>query len=79
MGSKPGLERFLGEGSGNPPQYFCLGNPMDRGAWRATVHGVTKESDKTQRLNNKLNHLFTVAVSDLAFFHEESLNLKVRA
>ena len=47
MGSKPGLERFLGEGSGNPPQYFCLGNLMDRGAWRATVHGVTKESDKT--------------------------------
>ena len=32
-----------GEGNGNPAQYFCLGNPMDRGVWWATVHGVTKE------------------------------------
>ena len=32
----------LGEGNGNPLQYSCLENPMDRGAWRATVHGVTK-------------------------------------
>ena len=32
----------FGEGSGNPLQYSCLGNPMDRGAWQATVHGVTK-------------------------------------
>ena len=34
-----------GEENGNPLQYPCLENPMDRGAWRATVHGVTKESD----------------------------------
>ena len=33
---------FPGEGSGNPLQYSCLKNPMDRGAWWATVHGVTK-------------------------------------
>ena len=33
---------FLGEGDGNPPQYSCLGNPMDRGAWWATVHGVAE-------------------------------------
>ena len=32
----------LGEGNGNPLQNSCLGNPMDRGAWRSTVHGVTK-------------------------------------
>ena len=38
----PVLERSPGEGNGNPLQYSCLGNPMDRGAWRATVHGVTK-------------------------------------
>ena len=38
----PGLGRSLGEGNGNPLQYSCLGNPMDRGAWWATVHGVTK-------------------------------------
>ena len=42
MGSISGLGRSPGEGSGNPFQYSCLGNPMDRGAWRATVHGVTK-------------------------------------
>ena len=41
-GSMPGLGRSPGEGNGNPLQYSCLGNPMDRGAWRATVHGVTK-------------------------------------
>ena len=38
----PGLGRSPGEGNGNPLQYFCLGNPMDRGAWRATVPGVAK-------------------------------------
>jgi len=41
-GSISGLGRFLGEGNGNPLQYSCLGNSMDRGAWRATVHGVAK-------------------------------------
>ena len=39
--SIPGLGRSRGEGNGNPCQYSCLENPMDRGAWRATVHGVT--------------------------------------
>ena len=43
VGSIPGLGRSLGEGDGNPLQYSCLGNPMDRGAWWASVHGVTKE------------------------------------
>ena len=43
----PGLIRLLGEGNGNPVQYSFLGNPMDRGAWWATVHGVTKELDMT--------------------------------
>ena len=38
----PGLGRSPGKGHGNPLQYSCLENPMDRGAWRATVHGVTK-------------------------------------
>ena len=37
-----GLGRSPGEGNGNPLQYFCLENPMDGGAWRATVHGVAK-------------------------------------
>ena len=38
----PGWEDPPGVGNGNPLQYSCLENPMDRGAWRATVHGVTK-------------------------------------
>ena len=42
LGSIPGSGRSPGEGNGNPLQYSCLGNPIDRGAWRATVHGVTK-------------------------------------
>ena len=42
VGSIPGLQRSLGEENGNPLQYSCLGNPMDRGAWQATVHGVTR-------------------------------------
>ena len=40
----PGLGRYPGEGNGYPLQYSCLGNPMERGAWRGTVHGVTGES-----------------------------------
>ena len=40
-----GLEDPPGEGNGNPLQYSCLGNPMDRGAWRATIHGVARAGD----------------------------------
>ena len=47
LGSVPGLGRFPGEGNGNPLQYSCLGNPMDRGAWWTLVPGVTKELDMT--------------------------------
>ena len=42
MGSIPGLGRSLGGGSGNPVQYFCLENSMDRGAWQSTVPKVTR-------------------------------------
>ena len=61
VGSIPGLGRSPGEGKGYPLQYSCLGNPMDRGAWQATVHRVSKESDVT-RLNNS-----TVMRSTLRF------------
>ena len=51
-GSIPGSGRCPGEGNGNPLQYSCRGDPTDRGAWWATVHGVTKEPDTTEQLNN---------------------------
>jgi len=49
LGSIPGLGRSPGEGNGNPLQYSCLENPMDRGAWQVTVYEVT-ESDTTEQL-----------------------------
>ena len=55
VGSIPGSGGSPGGGPGNPLQYSCLGNPMDRKAWRAIVHGVTKESNTTWQLNNSNN------------------------
>ena len=63
-GSIPGLGRSPGVGNGNPLQYRCLKNSMDRRAWQATVHGVLKESDMTERwniaLSNTLSNLIVV-------------------
>ena len=57
LGSSPGLGRSPGEGNGNPLQYCCLENPMDRGAWQAAVYGVSKSrtwlSDFTSLLHIK--------------------------
>ena len=50
MGSIPGLGRSPGGGNGNPLQYSCLENSIDRRAWQATVLGVIKDSDTTERL-----------------------------
>ena len=50
-GSISGSGRPPGEGNGNPLQYFCLENPMDRGAWWASVHGVTKSQTRPKRLS----------------------------
>ena len=50
LGSILRLGRSPGVGNGNPLQYSCLENSMDRGAWQATVHGVAKESDTTEQL-----------------------------
>ena len=46
LGLIPGLGRSPGEGNGNPAQYSCLENPIDRGAWWATVHGVAKSQTR---------------------------------
>ena len=46
-GFDPWVEKIPGEGNGSPLQYSCLGNPVDRGSWQATVCGVTKELDMT--------------------------------
>ena len=59
IGWIPESGRFLGGGHGNPLQYSCLEKPMDRGAWQATVHGVTeshmtKHSTHTQVARNNL-------------------------
>ena len=51
MGSIPGLGRSPGGGHGNPLQYSCLANPMDRGAWRATVYGVAKSWTELKQLS----------------------------
>ena len=56
-GSIPVSGRSPGEGNGNPLQYSCWGNPMDRRAWQAAVHGIT-ELDTTERLS--LHFKFTL-------------------
>ena len=50
MDSIPVLERSPAGGHGNPLQYSCLGNPMDKGAWWTTVHAVAKESDRGHKV-----------------------------
>ena len=53
MGSIPGSGRSPGEGKGNPLQYSCMENSMDRGAWRAIAHEVSKESGMTERTQGR--------------------------
>ena len=65
-----GLGRSRGGGNGNPLQYFCLENPMDRGAWRATGHGVAKESDMTEHLSTNIHaHYLNKIVIVNRIFH----------
>ena len=52
VGCLPGSGRFPGGGNGNLLQYSCLRSPMERGAWRATVHGVAKELGTNLQLND---------------------------
>ena len=58
VGSIPGSGRSPGEGNDNPLQYSCLGNSMDRGAWRATVHGVIKSWTRlSEQIHTLLNDM----------------------
>ena len=59
-GSIPGLRRSPGDGNGNPLQYICLGNPMERGAWWAAVCGVMKESNNLATKQQLCLHQFSV-------------------
>ena len=71
VGLIPGSGRSLGGGQGNPLQYSWLENPMDRGAWQTTVHGVAKSQTQLKRLSTHMVSLQTVNVhlwSDLTIF-----------
>ena len=58
MGSTPGLERSPEEGHGNPLQYSCLENPMDRGAWWAAVHEVAQSRTRLSDLAHSTHFPF---------------------
>ena len=58
LGSIPGPGRSPGGGHGNPLQCSCLENPMDRGAWRVMVHGVTKSRTRLKRLSTHAGESF---------------------
>ena len=63
MGLIPGLRRFPGEGNGNPLQYSCLGNLMDRGAWQAAVHGVAKKQMRLSKWTWALSLLVPLPIN----------------
>ena len=70
MGLIPGSGRFSGGGHGNPLHYSCLESPLDRGAWRATVHGVTKSRTwlKWLRTHTVIQYEFILIISAETFF-----------
>ena len=70
-GSIPELGRSPGEGNGNPLQYSCLENPMDRGAWWATVHRVTKS--RTRLSNFTFHYYRTERVRDCVSVRQEQV------
>ena len=61
------MQGMQGEGNGNPPQYSCLENSMDRGAWQATVHGVAKS--QTQ-LSDRARHTSPSQALEFMSFHQ---------
>ena len=75
MGSIPGLGRSPGEGNGNPFQYSCLGNPMDRGAWRAWDHKNVRHNLAMEKQHSKITlHLYVqIMYSPLNRMHFSSM------
>ena len=67
LGSIPGLGRSPGEGNGNPLQDYCLEDPMDRGAWWATAHGVAKS--RTRLSNSAVGTRYSSMYWDAALQH----------
>ena len=66
LGSIPGWGRFPGEGNGNPLQYSCLENPMDRGAWLAAVYRVAQSQTRLKRLSSRSSSVsFAITWMDL--------------
>ena len=74
LGSIPGSGRSPGEGSGNPLQYACLENPMEREAWWATVHGVTKSQTRLSDFTH--SHMYVINTYTYAHTqpHRELIN-----
>ena len=62
LGLIPGSERSSGSGNGNPLQYSCLGNPMDRGAWWGSSSWSNKESDTTEQLSMHTPKIFKTSI-----------------
>ena len=69
VGSIPGSGRSPGRGHGNPLQYCCLENPMDRGAWQATVHRVAKSQARLKQLSTNTCYLLLLIFYNLAQRH----------
>ena len=66
LGSIPGLGRSAGEGNDDPPQYSCQENSMDRGAWQATVYGITKSQ-------TRLSNFYFFLISALILLETDTL------
>ena len=77
LGLIPGLERSPGEGNGNPLQYSCLENPMDGGAWWATVHWVTKSQTRLSDFTFTFT-FFQILVPDAVASPLSLLDMKIQ-
>ena len=74
VGSVPGSGRAPGVGKGNPLQYCCLENSMDRGSWWATVHGI-RESDTTECTHTHTHHHFLCVMRTFKIYSLSNFNI----